>query len=124
MMSISYDVIGEILKFSDDLMIHMNVRMLSKGLRKWLKNERGRSYCDIIFSIKGINKKKPDWIGSLRVDYIDNGELKYLKGTKRLYILYGKNVIDKGLVHLKGIKSIYNVRKTIIRNDGSAVFDD
>jgi hypothetical protein len=47
-----------------------------------------------------------------------------LKGIKNLNLRWNGNITDKGLVHLKGINKLYFARPTIIRNDGSVVFDD
>jgi hypothetical protein len=98
-------MIGEILRFSNDLDVHMNVRMLCKKLRLWLENERSDYYLDVEFRIKKITGKKSYWISKLWIDGdIGDKELKHLMGIKNLYVFVGKGITDDGLSYLKGME--------------------
>jgi hypothetical protein len=78
-MKLCYDAIGEILKFSNSLGVHMNVGMLCKELRLCLKT-RDNYYCNIMFDIGNVTERIPGWASSLRINNINYEELKYLTG--------------------------------------------
>jgi hypothetical protein len=127
MMKLCKDIIGEILKFSDDLTVHTNVRMLCKELSLWLEKERHDTYKFIMFTVKNVKRRIPGWIGSLRIEHVvkdikllkglkklemiecnnvSDEDLKWLNGIKCLSLLQNKNITDKGLVYLKGIHTL------------------
>jgi hypothetical protein len=131
MMKLCKDIIGEILKFSDDLTVHMNTRMLCKELSLWLKEERYDTYKFIMFTVKNVKCKIPGWISGLKIkhavkdiklleglekleivecDNVSDEDLKWLDGIKYLSSPQNKKITDKGLVHLKGIHNL-NLRR-------------
>jgi hypothetical protein len=76
LMSLSYDVICEILNYGDDVKVHIYVRMLCKGLRNLLENSRKNYYINIWFSASKAPDKKLYWMGHLNV--IDVDDMKFL----------------------------------------------
>jgi hypothetical protein len=126
-MMLSYDIIGEILLFSDSLNTHMNVRMLCKKLRSWLRDERSRYYSDITFTVTRNIKKKPYWVINLNLsDYVYDKELIFLEGIKRItfkgikYLSHcdGTKITDNGLVHLNGIEYLELLCNQNITDEG------
>jgi hypothetical protein len=86
MTGLSNDVIGEILKFSDDLTVRMNVRMLCEESSLWLREERCDAYKFIMFTVKNVKRKIPGWIGGLKIRHSVR-DIKLLEGLNVIMFL-------------------------------------